>query len=61
MKQDDSTRPCPICGKPSPMLVDIKTETIPRTDAQGRTQYYSLSCEKWFSAEDSHTDASLPK
>jgi len=34
---------CPACHKYAILLVDVQTETVPRTDQQGNKQYHCLS------------------
>ena len=57
---NDATCPCPTCGQPARILVDVETETVPQTDEEEHKLYYCLLCEKWFAAENGQTVASLP-
>ncbi len=40
---------CPVCHKYAILLVDVQTETVPRTDLlQGNKQYHCLECQRTF-------------
>lgn len=42
---------CPWCGNQATILVDIKTETRPETDAQGNLQYRCTHCHRTFAVD----------
>ena len=47
----DTTHPCPVCGLPATILVDLETETVPNTDKDGNKQYYCSLCLRKFSVD----------
>lgn len=42
---------CPACHKYAILLVDVQTETVPRTDQQGNKQYHCLECRRTFAVD----------
>ena len=42
---------CPLDEEEGILLVDIETETVPETDAEGNVQYYCRACSHTFSVD----------
>jgi hypothetical protein len=43
---------CPACHRYAILLVDVQTETVPRTDLQGSKQYHCLECRRTFAVDE---------
>jgi hypothetical protein len=43
---------CPVDQEEAILLVDVETETIPKTDSEGNLQYYCLGGSHVFSVDE---------
>ncbi len=59
--QEIKQYPCPEDEEDATLLVDVETETVPQTDAQGNLQYYCEAGLHTFSvtADDTTTQSSF--